>query len=396
MTSRKSVDIHLNPKVAFVTNFCPHYRARSFELLANHCDTTYFFFSAGGEWYWDQAHGVGRGNFRHEYLTGIQIGRTRIPYTLPCKLWRGNYDVYLKCINGRFALPITYAIARLRGKPFVLWTGIWMRLQTPMHRLAWPLTKFIYLHADAIVTYGTHVKQYLINEGVPAERLFPSHHAVHNPDYNQAVPDEAIRELRRNLGLTTGQKVVLFVGRLVEVKGLSYLLDAFARISVPGAVLVLVGQGPEEARLRQQVECLGLTDRIRFVGYIPTNQTTIYYAMAWVHVLPSITTPAGRETWGLVINEAFNQGVPSIATTAVGAAAGGLVEDGVTGFVVPERDAESLADRLQCILSDDDIHHKLSTAARRKIALWDDEAMIADFRAAIRFAIERHGSKNAR
>jgi hypothetical protein len=112
--------------------------------------------------------------------------------------------------------------------------------------------------------------------------------------------------------------------------------------------------------------------------------------MAWVHVLPSITGMPTLETWGLVVNEAFNQGVPSIVSTAVGAAGGGLVEDGVTGFVVPERNAELLAVRLQHILCDEGLRQRLSVAARERVAHWNNEAMVAGFRAAIHYAAEQH------
>ena len=115
----------------------------------------------------------------------------------------------------------------------------------------------------------------------------------------------------------------------MEIKGLSYLLEAFAHLK-SRAVLVLAGQGPLEDALRQQALELGIGDRVRFAGYVSNSEIVPYYATAWVHVLPSVTTGAerageGRETWGLVVNEAFNQGVPSIASAATGVAAGGLV-----------------------------------------------------------------------
>ena len=63
----------------------------------------------------------------------------------------------------------------------------------------------------------------------------------------------------------------------------------------------------------------GIADRIRFAGYVHYNETVHYYAISWVYVLPSVTTPVFKEPWGLVVNEAFNPGVPVIASEAVGA-----------------------------------------------------------------------------
>lgn len=381
-------------KIAFVTNLCSHYRVKTFETLASLENVDYFFFSAGNEWYWDHTHGISHGRFRHVYLRGVQIGKTRIAFTLPARLMAGKYDLYLKCINGKFALPVTYFIARLRGKPFVLWTGIWMRLQTPLHRLLWPFTRHVYRHADAIVTYGEHVKRYLISEGVPAERIFPAHHAVDNAAYDRVVPAAEQQALRAQLNLQPDHQVVLFVGRLVPVKGLDDLLRAFAQLDAPNAVLVLVGHGPLETHLAELAAELGISDRVRFAGYVPTSQTTAYYAIASVLALPSVTTASERETWGLVVNEAFNQGLPVVASDAVGAAAGGLVLDGHTGFVVPERDITTLRDRLQAVLRDPDLRQRLSHGARERIAQWTNDAMVADFRAAIHHAVRTHAARH--
>jgi glycosyltransferase involved in cell wall biosynthesis len=372
-------------KIAFITNICAHYRVQTFETLARYHDVDYYFFSAGDEWYWQQEHGVRAGDFHYEYLPGFRLGRTRVTPTLPWKLWRGNYDVYIKCINGRFALPITYLIARLKRKPFILWTGIWMRLQTPFHRLAWPLTRYIYRHADAIVVYGEHVKRYLMSEGVPGERIFVAAHAVDNKAYNRPVSEEEKQALRQQLNIVPGKKIVLYLGRLVEEKGLPYLLEAFALLQQDDAVLVLVGTGPEKARLERLAQELGIAANVRFVGYVPPERALPYYSISWVYVLPSVTTPYFKEPWGLVVNEAFNQGVPVIATDAVGAAAGGLVQDGVNGFVVPERDSVALAKALRRILDDPDLRERFSQNARQIIAAWDNERMVLGFRQAIEY-----------
>lgn len=376
-------------KLAFVTNMCAHYRVKTFETLAQYHQVDYYFFSAGDEWYWQQQHGVQEGQFHYEYLPGFRLGGTRVVPTLPYKLWRGAYEVYIKCINGRFALPITYAIARLKRKPFILWTGIWMRLNTPAHRLFFPLTRYIYRHADALVVYGEHTRQYLIGEGVPGERVFTAAHAVDNAAYNRTVTREEKAALRRQLGLDAGQKVVLFLGRLEEVKGLPYLLKAFASLPEKKSVLVLAGTGSKQASLQQLVQELDIAERVRFVGYVPADQAVPYYSLAWLFVLPSITLAKSKELWGLVVNEAFNQGVPVITTDAVGAAAGGFVQDGVNGFVVPERDSRALANAMQRILENDDLRRKLGQAARQRVDEWDNERMVAGFREAIDYVTSK-------
>jgi len=374
-------------KIAFVTHFCPHYRVRTFELLTQIYDINYFFYSKGDEWYGQGIHGVRGGDFHYTYLPGFQLSRRiRVAPSLMSHLWRKDYKVFVKCVNGRFAVAATYFIARLRRIPFVLWTGIWMTIQTPFHRLAFPVTRWIYRHADAIVVYGEHVRSYLVQQGVKEERIFVAVHAVDNSLYSGVVSPEAKERCKANLVLE-GCKVVLYLGRLEEVKGLEYLLRAFARLHLDDAVLVVAGDGSLYKTLLALVEELGIQRRIRFVGYVTPEDAPLYYAVADVFVLPSITLPTQKETWGLVVNEAMNQGVPVIATEAVGAAAGGLVQSGVNGFVVPERDSAALAQAMERILGDVRLQAEMRRNALRIIAGWNNEQMVKGFHQAIEYAL---------
>ncbi len=379
-------------KVAFVHNFVTYYTQRTFELLAQHYDVRYYFFSGGRESYWLPEHGIRMGRFRGEYLPGFQLGRTRIVPALPFKLLRGDYDVVVKCINGRFALPATFLSAWLRRKPFVLWTGIWNRINTPFHRLLFPITRYIYRHADAIVVYGEHVKRYLVDEGVRPQRIFVAAHAVDNDNYNRIIPEHEKACLREKVGIAPGKKVVLYLGRLESIKGISFLIEAFSSIGRDDSVLVLAGTGSQRPGLERLVRERQLQG-VRFTGYVPVEQAVLYYALADVFVLPSITDATFREPWGLVVNEAFNQGLPVIATESVGAAAGGLVQDGITGFVVPERDSGALAKALDQILANPRLRRQLSENARELISRWTQEDMVVRFQQAIAYAIHPRGSQ---
>jgi glycosyltransferase involved in cell wall biosynthesis len=379
-------------KVAFVTHFCPHYRVDTFEILAQLYDVEYVFYSSGNEWYGQGIHGVRGGNFRYTYLPGFQLTQTtRVAPALLTHLWRKDYAVFVKCINGRFALPVTYLIARLRRIPFVLWTGIWVTIRTPFHRLAFPLARWIYRHADAIAVYGEHVKSYLVQQGVQAEKIFVAAHAVDNSLYSSPVSSQERARCKAELYLDGG-KVVLYLGRLEEIKGLSYLLTAFARLRLDDAVLVLAGDGSLRQPLTALAQELGILSKTRFAGYVSPEDAASYYAVADLLVLPSVTMPTGKETWGLVVNEAMNQGLPVIATDAVGAAAGGLVQSGVNGFVVPERNTAALAEAMGRILTDDKLRKEMRQNARRIVAGWDNERMVKGFQLAIEYAL-RHSER---
>lgn len=383
-------------RILFITNFCPYYRVRTFELLAGHLDAEFVFFSEGDEWFWEQRHGVAAGGFRARTVNSFRVppGIRLTPGLWPI-LWRAHVDVFVKDIDGPVPLLMTLAAARLRGKPFVLWTGIWEHPQTMLHRLTFPLVRRIYAWANAIVVYGEHVKSYLVGLGVDPRKIFIAHHAVDNSVYGRDVQDGELSALRARHCLVDGP-IVLFVGRLEAVKGLDVLFEAFSRVDVStGATLLLVGEGSLGGQLRERARLLGIADRVSFAGYVPPGETVPYYALADVVVLPSVVVKQGKELWGLVVNEAMNQGTPVIATTAVGAAAGGLLRHGVTGEIVPYGDVAALAGSLQRMLDDDGYRRELGAAARRSIRGWGNERMVQGFVSAIRFANRRPSCSEA-
>jgi GT2 family glycosyltransferase/glycosyltransferase involved in cell wall biosynthesis len=376
-----------SPRIVWVHNFATHYTVRLFELVSRLLTAEFLFFSDGEERYWLKANGVQQGNFPHVHLHGIQVLGTRIALCLPWRLWKSDCDAIVQCIDGKFALPVTYLVARLRRKPFVLYTGVWMRVDTLLHRLAFPFVRHIYRNADALIVYGEHVMRYLIQEGVRPERIFVETHAVDNRIYGRVVTEAELADLRLILAIPCHEPVILYVGRMEPEKGLEQLIRAFASMADSQAVLVLAGTGSQQPRLRSLAARLGVAGRVRWPGYVPPSGTPPYYALASVFVLPSITTRRDKETWGLVVNEAFNQSLPVIATDAVGAAAGGLIEDGVNGLIVPEGDAAALMGALRQMLCDEPRRRAMGALAHLKISTWDQEGAAATIEKAVRFAI---------
>jgi glycosyltransferase involved in cell wall biosynthesis len=371
--------------VLFITNFCPPYRVRTFETLAQRMDVEFLFLSKGDEWYWERRLGSHVGAFMSRRVKGFRLAGLLINPGLPSILREVEHDVYVKDINAPISVLMTLAAAKLQGKPFVLWTGMWRHPRTLFHLLTYPATRLVYRWADAIVVYGDHVKRYLMSLGVEAEKIFVAPHAVDNEAYNRAVPETETRALRERLDLGH-RRVILYVGRLVPEKGLEILLAAFGALKVPDAVLIIAGEGRLRRRLEARARRLGIAARTRFVGYVPPDETVALYALAEVFVLPSVTVRAGREPWGLVVNEAMNQGIPIIASSAVGAAAGGLVQREVTGEVVPERDPDSLRRAMQRVLLDGSYRARLSAGTRVVIGAWDNARMTDGFLAAVAFA----------
>jgi len=223
-----------------------------------------------------------------------------------------------------------------------------------------------------IVTYGEHVKKYIVNLGVNPEKIFCAFHSVDNNILNKTVSAEEILRLKSDLSLTS-EKIILYVGRLEKCKGLNYLIDGLSKVKHPDFTVLFIGNGSQEEALRSK--CKKLSVKCHFAGHIPNHDLYRYYALADIFVLPSITTKDFKEPWGLVINEAMNQGCPIIATDAVGAAAGGLVEDGKNGFIVREKNSDDLMNSICKLISDEPLRLRMSANSREKIKHWTQENM---------------------
>ncbi|MBI9050319.1 MAG: glycosyltransferase family 4 protein [Anaerolineaceae bacterium] len=377
-------------RIAFVTNFCPFYRIKLFETLSDSYEMMFLFYSEGKEWYWQKSHGVQNGNFNSKYLPGFWVGKTRVTITLLLELLRGRYDVFIKCINGKFALPSTYILAKILGKPFILYTGIWMRLESVLHKVIFPLTRYIYRNADAIVVYGQHIKTYLISEGVQAEIIFVAPHAVDNAAYQ--IPQNFAKQklLKEQLEIPERKKIILYLGRLEAMKGVDTLIKAFALLNRDDTILIIAGDGTLAESLLELTSELEIQQSVRFPGYIERENTIDYYDLADIFVLPSVTVPTGKEPWGLTINEVFNRGIPVVTSNVVGAAAGGLVEDQINGLIFEENNISAFADALNELLENENKRKSFGKNASKKINSWDIGKMAEGFVEAIEYVTRRN------
>lgn len=162
---------------------------------------------------------------------------------------------------------------------------------------------------------------------------------------------------------------VAFVGRLDAVKGVPLLLEAFATVRArhPKARLTIAGDGPARARFEARTQALGLTEVVRFAGYLDEPAVARLLESADMLVLPSFA-----EGLPVVLMEAFASRIPVIATQVAGVPE--LVVDGVSGFIVPPGDVETLADRLDRLLSNPALCARMGQAGRAKVEVEHDIA----------------------
>ncbi len=353
--------------VAVLTTYLSDYRLPLYRLLARRHAIEVLCYGGGERyapaWFSNLDAQLAAADFPARRLDGIgealRLGR--------------SFDAVVAPFAGGALLPAAYAGARLGRRPFVFWASIWHQPRSVAHALALPVTRRIYRHADAVVAYGEHARRFVAGVRGHDDDIFIAPQSVEPELFGRPVSQEETAAFRADHGLGNGP-LILFTGRLVAEKGIAVLADAWGRMGAVGggATLVIAGDGPLAPRL-------AALPYVRLLGPLPRDRLPIAYAAAAFTVVPSIPTPRFREPWGLVANEAMHQGRPVIATTAVGAAAGGLVRDGETGLVVAPSDPVALATAITRLLEDTALRTRLGTAARQAVAGYTYEAMAAAF-----------------
>lgn len=170
---------------------------------------------------------------------------------------------------------------------------------------------------------------------------------------------------------TTGPLKILFVGRLRYYKGLDTLLNAL--INIPEARLTVVGIGPMQASWQALSQELALSDRVAFVGEIDDADLSEQYRQADLFVLPANTR---AEAFGTVLLEAMASGLPCI-TTELGTGTSWIVQNGVTGLVVPPRDSAALAIAIKTLGTNVELRQQFGQAGLTRVrAEFSQEVMI--------------------
>jgi glycosyltransferase involved in cell wall biosynthesis len=215
-------------------------------------------------------------------------------------------------------------------------------------RLSWIryalLRRRVFEGGDLFLAVSEAVRRRALALGFPADRTIVHHLGV---DLEYFRPGEAPPE----------PGLILHVGRLVEKKGTSDLLDAFATVS--GARLVVIGDGPLRPPLERRAKALD----VRFLGALPPSEVLGWMQRAWLLAAPSVTARDGDcEGLPTILCEAAACGLPAVATRHSGIPE--AVVDGETGLLVPERDPAALASALSALLGDAPSRERMSRAAR--------------------------------
>jgi len=269
-------------------------------------------------------------------------------------------DVVVGAGGGVWSSPanVTAFVARRRkGWAFIPWWGSFPRDKASIgRRLGEPWVRHFVSHSDLCLAYGTRAARELERLGVApsAIRCVPNAVPRGDPDTPRRRPNRPVR--------------FLFVGQLIERKGVAELLDAFSQL--PEGELHIAGEGPLQPLVNRAVQA----GRVTYAGQVGRYALQRLYADSDVLVLPS-----RYEVWGLVINEALEHGLPVIATEAVGAV-DDLVRSDVNGYVTRTADVDELRRAMVRIAGWDDLRWRSAAATSAEIAeRWSIDAAATAF-----------------
>lgn len=167
---------------------------------------------------------------------------------------------------------------------------------------------------------------------------------------------EKIQEIQNRYN---GKKIVFFIGRHIQYKGLPWLIEAEKYIKEE-CEIVIAGSGPLTEGLKAQCH----SDRVHFVGRLSDNELRWYHYAASVFAFPSITK---NEAFGVALAEAMYCYTPAVTFTIEGSGVNWVNLDGVTGIEVPNRDVRSYAEAIDKLLSDEELARRYAEAAHQRV-----------------------------
>lgn len=380
-------------RILFIHNKCLWYRTPLFNKLAERYDIKFLFTNEKK---------VVELKAKYRIIKRWGIYPFSIAFGLIPRLIKENYDIVIfppsdspgELIDNIFCFIIT----KLKRKYYIVWSEAWCSIiplhfyKIIYHTFSKPFIKFIFRNADGCISPGNKAMEHFISLGVPMNKIFIMPNASEIEVKHKDL-EKSKKQKRINL---KNKKVILYVGRLVKIKGIEHLIKAFAKLrrKRDDVVLVIVGdeyfgRGRDYCgdELKSLCKDLRIQEDVYFVGEVKHDDLAPYYNMCKVFVLPSISLE-GREAWGFVLNEAMSFGKPVIATDAVGGAYD-LIKDGVNGFMVPEKNVDALYEAIKRIIESPELEKKMGLKSKKIIKEgFTYEHMVEGFKKAVDYALK--------
>ncbi len=367
--AQKTLSLYGRPRVAILANSLPPYRVALHRRIVNEIPgvrlfSLYTHAKSNAPWEIDPPAEIEPVSFTH--LRPLQQGPVIIR-------WIEQNRPSAVIVNGYNDAARMQVLSHCHrhGVPVMLWgdsnirsdrvTGVKALIKSRIVRRAVRLS-------DLILPCGSLGQQYFEKYGADPKRII---WMPYEPDYEliRTISAEQIDQVRLRFHLPAGRKRLVYSGRLIGVKRVDLLLNAFEQLAPqrPDWDLVVVGDGPLHQSLQDSLPA-SIAQRVTWTGFLDDQQTV----SAVYRACDVLVHPADIEPWALVINEAAAAGLAIVASDAVGAAAE-LVRDGVNGRIFPASDIGLLIDALLDVTAAANLSRYQAASAGTLVA-WRDRA----------------------
>lgn len=310
----------------------------------------------------------------------------RYPKGLLRELFRIKPDVVVG-LEARLDCIVGVMWARLTGRGYITWSDLTIYFNMRMGSIRRSNRRMMLAFSHAAIGSCTDSLKYFSEIfGYPKESTFLS-------SLNGYIGDrmaDAVRFDGEKVSRSDDGKIrFVFVGRLIELKGIDLLLRAFARVleRAPEALLTIIGNGPEQDKL-EVLSCeLGCRNSVIFQGSVPYARVLDEMSRHDVFVLPT-----RLDVFGLVVSEAIACGLPVICSYYAGAA-NDLVQK--NGIIVDPENLDELAGAMEKLACNPHLRTQMAAAGKAVLQQYDLQSAVNGFAAAIHLACQKTGREDA-
>lgn len=260
------------------------------------------------------------------------------------------------------ALPegwVAWLVARLTGRPVVIYAH-GEELTTWGRGGKYQAMRFALRHADRVIANSDFTRDELLRMGVSGTRITLINPGVDTARFRPGLPCD---DLKRQIGLQPGEKLILSVGRLSRRKGFDMVVRSLPELARSGiaARYALIGIGEDWDYLGNLANELGVQDRVHRLGHVAPEDLPRWYNGCDVFIMPNREINGDTEGFGMVFIEAGACGKPVIAGLAGGT--GAAVVEGITGLRVDGADIDAVVAAIKRILQDESYAREVGNAA---------------------------------
>ena len=245
----------------------------------------------------------------------------------------------------------------------------------------------LYNRVEGFFAIGKYMRRHYLEYGVGEEKIFDTPYCVDNEFFQRQRErfEPQREEIRRELGVRPDTLVLLYSGKLIPKKNPLLMLEAIRSLKDKNRIFLLVmGEGEMREEFENKAQAI-LKDTLGMVGFVNQSEMGKYYTAGDVLVLPS----SWGETWGVVVNEAMNFGLPAVVSDAVGCRED-LVQEEQTGYVFGRGDAKGLAERIERFLEEPELVAKMGQKAEELVRHYSVEENVREMVRAVRITTEKN------